>query len=156
LNAGKPHTINSLFWTKKNNCDLSSKTLREQLTKEWQDYLLDNFLDAKVINMEIVDGIRVDKQKSKEENNYEGTKSIVTINKGEKDGIKVGMKFYVKNKEDYGICRLEVWYVTENTSVMQSIHYTPAQLKIGTELTTKSDKEFLLQLFKERYSKKKE
>lgn len=141
INGGKQNTPNSLFWTKKNVCDLPPKTLKEQLPKEWQEYLLDNFLDAKVITKEIV----------------EGRKSIVTINKGRNAGVKEGMKFYVKNLEDYSpkIGRMEVWYVTENTSVMQSVYSVPAQLNIGTELTTRSDKEFLIQRFKEKYCKKK-
>lgn len=154
INGGKQNTPNALFWTKKNNCDLPSKSLREQLPKEWKDYLLDDFLDAKVIKMEIVDGLINDKN-SVGNNKYEGTKSIVTIDKGKNAGVKKGMKFYVKNSEDYGIKQMEVCYVTENTSVMQSVYSVPAQLNIGTELTTKSDKEFLIQRFEEKYSKKK-
>ncbi len=153
INGGRAYPTNYLFWTKNNNCDLTSKTLKEQLPKEWQDYLLDNFLDAKVINMEIVDGMINDKN-SVGKNKYEGTKSIVTIDKGKNAGVKKGMKFYVKNVEDYGIRPMKVWYVTETTSVMQSVYFVPAQLNIGTELTTKSDKEIFMQWIRDKQLKK--
>ncbi len=154
INGGKQNSPNSFFWTKKNNCDLPSKSVREQLPKEWKDYLLDTFLDAKVIKMEIVDGM-INNKNLVGKNKYEGTKSIVTIDKGKNAGVKEGMKFYVKNIEDYGIRPMKVWYVTETTSIMQSIYFVPAQLKIGTELTTKSDKEILIKRAKERYLNKK-
>ena len=114
----------SSYWQKKCNCGID-KELHTLIPQPWRDLLINKIIEAESINVEAY----------KSERLYEMIKSIITINKGALDGVKVGMKFYSDNNEDCA-CDMEIFEVNGEYSKGYAQICGPDDCIVGTQLST--------------------
>jgi hypothetical protein len=112
------------YW--KINCQIKGDSIiKDLIPSPWNDLLLDNIIEASTI--------MIKPYKSKRD--YEMIKSIVKIDKGAKDGVKKGMKFYSDEKEDCA-CDIEIFEVNNDYSLGYSQICGPDDCMINTKLST--------------------
>ncbi len=112
------------YWEK--GCICGSDTdLYLFIPKPWRDLLISDIIETKTT--------KVERYKSDQE--YEIIKSIVTIDKGALDGVKINMKFYSDKKEDCE-CDIEIFEVNDKTSKGYAKICGPDDCHVGIQLST--------------------
>jgi hypothetical protein len=112
------------YWQKECKCG-TDNDLNTLIPEPWRDLLVKEIIVTKTIKVESY----------KSEREYEMIKSIITIDKGALDGVKINMKFYSDQNEDCA-CDIEIFEVNDETSKGYAQICGPDDCQVGIQLST--------------------
>lgn len=118
--AGADELFWGEFWKKKSYKTFNND-LKELIPMPWRLYLLPNLIQANSIQIYTSQNIS--------EKDY--IKTIVTINRGEEDGVSYGMKFYSEDEEECA-CEIDIFEVNNKTSKGYFLSCNSTDCRLGT------------------------